>query len=125
MSAADAVALVTAMFAGPDDVVVQREGCSALACAVADDEARQAVLAAVAVGGPAAVVAAIRRHAGDAELQSHGCLALARIATSGTAARHSVVAAGGLAAVVAAMGRHASNAQVQGNGCLALARILY
>jgi hypothetical protein len=63
-------------------------------------------------GAAAAVVAGMKAHAADAELQAAGCAALAACGLGGKAWKLAVVAAGGLEAAVCALRGHAAIADV-------------
>ena len=65
-----AAAAVAAMNARPDSVTAQRSGCSELIELATGASGAQAI---VNAGGVAAVVAAMRQHTEDAELQDYGC----------------------------------------------------
>ncbi|EOD18793.1 hypothetical protein EMIHUDRAFT_209374 [Emiliania huxleyi CCMP1516] len=68
---------------------------------------------------PAAVVASMREHISNVQLQRDGCSTLLQIGgpDGSGACKQAVVEAGGLAAVVAAMGGHATDVVVQTLGC--------
>jgi hypothetical protein len=64
------------------------------------------------------VLAAMRAHKSNAEVQEKGCLALGSLATTDNQTK--IADAGGIADVLAAMRAHRSNAGVQRQGCGAL-----
>ena len=87
-----------------------------------DDEAKR--VAAGEAGAIEAVVAAMRAHGSNAEVQKQGCWALENMACD---AENKVKAgsAGAIEVVVAAMRAHASNAGVQQRGCGALMNMTF
>jgi hypothetical protein len=88
---------------------------------LASDATNSSLIGSSAVGGVAAVVAAMRAHMDVAAVQERGCWVLSKLAiddTNCTLIGSSAV--GGVAAVVAAMRAHMGVAAVQQAGCKAL-----
>eukprot|EP01116_Phalansterium_solitarium_P009975 TRINITY_DN24316_c1_g1_i1.p1 TRINITY_DN24316_c1_g1~~TRINITY_DN24316_c1_g1_i1.p1 ORF type:complete len:153 (+),score=10.30 TRINITY_DN24316_c1_g1_i1:1-459(+) len=73
-------------------------------------------------GGIEGVIAALGEQVGSAEVQEHGCLALATFCTSDEH-RVKLATAGGIEAVLEAMTAHVGSSAVQANGCHALANL--
>ena len=69
-----------------------------------------------AAGGVAAIVASMRTHATNEDLQANACVALRSLALL-EASRAPIVAAGGIDVIVAAMRAHPANASIQESGC--------
>jgi hypothetical protein len=117
----DAVrAVVAALTRGVQHAALQTHGCDALALLL-----RAASAASVTSGadGVAAVLAAMRAHPDDAEVQSAACHALIELGTLDATNCATAGATGGVAAVVAAMTRHSTDPFVVQRACNALGNL--
>jgi hypothetical protein len=117
----DATAAVTAQLsarAKAGDPAALLAYCHAMAATFASTP--HAVPRFVAIGAPAAVVAALRGHVANAALQCAGLSALTWLATEGEG--HAPHAAALAAAALAALDAHPADATVQGVACTGLAR---
>ena len=101
---------VDAMLSMPANVVIQRQGCYALWKVSLDDTLGRK--AALACGGPGAVVDAMNANPKDDEIGRHGCAALENVALDQKACS-AVVNAGAAAAVVGMLRRHTSDLEMQ------------
>jgi hypothetical protein len=113
-------AVVNAMKAHPNEMIVQETACSSLEALASADGQREVSM--VASGAVSAIVGAMQAHVGDAKVQEHACLALAAIVRQ--ADRATVVASvSGVTAILNAIAAHAAVPQVQLAGLLALTRL--
>jgi hypothetical protein len=112
-------AVVNAMKAHPNEVVVQEKACHALKRMACADGKREVSF--VASGAISAIVGAMQAHVGDAKVQEEACGALAEIVARGGADRATIVASvSGLTAIVNSMAAHPNVAGVQEEACHAL-----
>lgn len=117
-------AVVNAMKAHPNQVIVQEKACQALkGFAVADG---QREISLVASGAVAAMVGAMQAHVSDAGVQEEACAALSEVlARRATADRATIFASvSGVTALLNALAAHPTVKGVQVNGCKALACLL-
>ena len=77
------------------------------------------------VAGIKVVVAALRNHPGNSEVQKHGRETLVKLSPSaaGTTCRNGIAKAGGIEAVVAALRSDQENSELQKHGCGFLDRL--
>ena len=113
---------VDAMLSMPANVVIQRQGCYALWKVSLDDTLGRK--AALACGGPGAVVDAMNANPKDDEIGRHGCAALENVALDQKACS-AVVNAGAAAAVVGMLRRHTSDLEMQRLGLGALQNMAF
>lgn len=112
-------AVVNAMKAHPNEVVVQEKACAALEQMACADGRRE--ISFVASGACAAVVGAMQAHVSDPGVQLQACRALQGILRVGGADRATVVASvSGLTALVNALAAHPTVEDVQVEACQAL-----
>jgi hypothetical protein len=112
-------AVVNAMKAHPNEVIVQEKACNALRLLAQADGKREVSF--VASGAVAAVVGAMQAHVGDGGVQEEACGAIAAIVHFGGADRATIVASvSGLTAIVNAIAAHPDVKGVQHQGCRAL-----
>ena len=112
-------AIVNAMKAHPNEVVVQEKACSALSGLACCDGQRE--ISFVASGAVAAIVGAMQAHVSDPGVQEEACCAIARIIHAGGDDRATIVASvSGLTAIVNALAAHPAVMGVQKYGCQAL-----
>lgn len=112
-------AVVNAMKAHPNEVIVQEKACHALQLMACADGKREVSF--VASGAIAAIVGAMQAHVGDAGVQEEACGAVADIVARGGADRATIVASvSGLTAIVNALAAHPNVVGVQKQGCRAL-----
>lgn len=112
-------AVVNAMKAHPNEVIVQEKACHALKAMAAADGKREVSF--VASGAVAAIVGAMQAHVSDPGVQEEACGAIGRILHYGGADRATVVASvSGLTAIVNALAAHRDVRGVQRDGCRAL-----
>lgn len=112
-------AVVNAMKAHPNEVIVQEKASQALGAMASADNHREVSF--VATGAVAAIVGAMQAHVSDYTVQQESCGALAEILEFGGSDRATVVASvSGLTALVNAMAAHPKVADVQTAGCRAL-----
>jgi len=115
-------AVVNAMKAHPNEVIVQEKACLALVGMADTDGQREVSL--VASGAVAAIVGAMQAHVSDPGVQEQACAALTRIVRAGGADRATIVASvSGLTAIVNAMAAHPHVQSVQQFGCEALSEL--
>jgi len=116
-------AVVNAMKAHPNEVIVQEKASHVLQLLAKTD--RQRELSFVASGAVAALVGALQAHVSDASVQEEAAAALAAIVQAGGADRATIVASvSGLTALVNALAAHPDAVGVQREACRALATIL-
>jgi hypothetical protein len=112
-------AVVNAMKAHPNEVIVQEKACHTLALLARTDGQRE--ISFVALGAVGAVVGAMQAHVSDAGAQEEACSAIAEIIKYGGADRATIVASvSGLTALVNAIAAHPDAAGVQQQACRAL-----
>ena len=113
-------AVVNAMKAHPNEMIVQEKACCALqALAVADG---QREISMVASGAVSAIVGGMQAHVGDAKVQEHACAAIAAIVRQ--ADRATVVASvSGVTAILNAIAAHNTDEKVQMAGFQALKKL--
>ena len=112
-------AVVNAMKAHPNEMIVQEKACKALKHLAKADGQREVSM--VASGAVAAIVGAMQAHVGDPGVQEEACGAVASIVAQGGADRATVVASvSGVTAIINAIAAHPSVAGVQKYGCDAL-----
>ena len=112
-------AVVNAMKAHPNEVIVQEKACHALWFMASADGKRE--ISFVASGAVAAIIGAMQAHVSDANVQEEACAATARIIRYGGADRATIVASvSGLTAIVNALAAHPDAVQVQRHGICAL-----
>lgn len=115
-------AVVNAMKAHPNEVIVQEKACHALFGMASADGHREVSF--VASGAVAAVVGAMQAHVSDPNVQQEACGALGRILHCGGAERATVVASvSGVTAIGNALAAHPGVRGVQRNGCRALVEL--
>mmetsp|Transcript_22502 Transcript_22502/g.63769 ORF Transcript_22502/g.63769 Transcript_22502/m.63769 type:complete len:833 (-) Transcript_22502:38-2536(-) len=116
-------AVVNAMKAHPNEMIVQEKACSALQSMSAADGYRE--ISMVASGAVAAMIGAMQAHVGDASVQDHACEAVASIVEKGGPDRATVVASvSGVTAILNALAAHPASEGVQRAGCHALAALI-
>jgi len=112
-------AVVNAMKAHPNEMIVQEKACAALQLLAPADGKREVSM--VASGAVASVVAAMQAHVGDSGVQKEACAAIATIVKSGGGDRATVVASvSGVTAILNAIAAHPTSVQVQVEGLKAL-----
>ena len=112
-------AVVNAMKAHPNEVIVQEKACHTLRAMASADGQREVSF--VASGAVAAIVGAMQAHVSDAQVQEEACGALSQILQYGGPDRATVVASvSGLTAMMNAIMAHPSSQSVQREGCRAL-----
>ena len=112
-------AVVNAMKAHPNEMIVQEKACLALRSLAKADAHREVSM--VASGAVAAIVGAMQAHVGDPGVQEEACCAVAAIVNSGGADRATVVASvSGVTAIINSIAAHPTALGVQRGGCLAL-----
>jgi hypothetical protein len=112
-------AVVNAMKAHPNEMIVQEKACHALKHLATADGHREVSM--VASGAVAAIVGAMQAHVGDPGVQEEACAAVAAIVREGGADRATVVASvSGVTAIINAIAAHPTVAGVQLYGCHAL-----
>ena len=112
-------AVVNAMKAHPNEMIVQEKACNALKHLAKADGQREVSM--VASGAVAAIVGAMQAHVGDPGVQEEACGAVASIVEQGGADRATVVASvSGVTAIINAIAAHPSVSGVQRYGCDAL-----
>ena len=113
-------AVVNAMKAHPNEVIVQEKACHALQQMAVTDGKRE--ISFVASGAVAAIVGAMQAHVSDPGVQQEACTALTCILrTTGGVDRATVVASvSGMTAMVNAVAAHPEHEGVQVAGCRAL-----
>ena len=112
-------AVVNAMKAHPNEVIVQEKACSTLRAMASADGKREVSF--VASGAVAAIVGAMQAHVSDASVQEEALGALGRILQFGGADRATVIASvSGVTAMLNAIAAHPSVRGVQREGCRAL-----
>jgi hypothetical protein len=112
-------AVVNAMKAHPNEVIVQEKACHTLRAMASADGKREVSF--VASGAVAAIVGAMQAHVSDAGVQEEASAALGRILHYGGADRATVIASvSGLTAVLNAIAAHPTIPGVQREGCAAL-----
>lgn len=115
-------AVVNAMKAHPNEMIVQEKACQALQLLAPSDGQREVSM--VASGAVAAIVGAMQAHVGDAGVQEQACAAVAAIVQQGGADRATVVASvSGVTAILNALAAHADAQNVQMAGLEALAAL--
>jgi ankyrin repeat protein len=115
-------AVVNAMKAHPNEMIVQEKACLALRSLAKADGHREVSM--VASGAVAAIVGAMQAHVGDPGVQEEACSAVAAIVNSGGADRATVVASvSGVTAIINSIAAHPTALGVQRGGCLALAAL--
>jgi ankyrin repeat protein len=116
-------AVVNAMKAHPNEVIVQEKASHVLGLLAVTDGQRE--LSFVASGAIAALVGALQAHVSDAAVQEEAASALAAIVQAGGADRATIVASvSGLTALVNALAAHPNVVGVQREACRALAVLL-
>ena len=116
-------AVVNAMKAHPNEVIVQEKASHVLQLLAPVDGQRE--LSFVASGAVAALVGALQAHVSDASVQEEAAAALAAIVQAGGAERATIVASvSGLTALVNSLAAHPDSVGVQREACRALAYIL-
>ncbi|KAL7565317.1 hypothetical protein ACA910_014602 [Epithemia clementina (nom. ined.)] len=112
-------AVVNAMKAHPNEVIVQEKACQALKSMAKTDEQQE--ISFVASGAVAAVVGAMQAHVSDPSVQEEACGAITEIIRAGGCDRATIVASvSGFTAIVNALAAHPDHVGVQRNACLAL-----
>jgi hypothetical protein len=112
-------AVVNAMKAHPNEVIVQEKACHALKLLACTDGQREVSF--VASGAVAAIVGAMQAHVSDSGVQEESCAAIAEIIHFGGEDRATIVASvSGLTALMNAVAAHAQVRGVQREGCRAL-----
>jgi len=105
-------AVVNAMKAHPNEMIVQEKACAALQLLAPADGRREVSM--VASGAVASVVAAMQAHVGDASVQKEACAAIAAIVKNGGGDRATVVASvSGVTAILNAIAAHPTAVGVQ------------
>jgi hypothetical protein len=112
-------AVVNAMKAHPNEVIVQEKACHALQLMASSDGKREVSF--VASGAVAAIVGAMQAHVSDAGVQEEACGAVGKIIHYGGDDRATIVASvSGLTAIVNAIAAHPDAVGVQREGLTAL-----
>jgi ankyrin repeat protein len=112
-------AVVNAMKAHPNEVIVQEKACHALKLLASSDGKREVSF--VASGAVAAIVGAMQAHVSDAGVQEEACGAVGKIIHYGGDDRATIVASvSGLTAIVNAVAAHPDAVGVQREGLTAL-----
>lgn len=112
-------AVVNAMKAHPNEVIVQEKACLALKGMACCDGRREVSF--VASGAVAAIVGAMQAHVSDPGVQEEACAAITKILQYGGDDRATIVASvSGLTALVNAIAAHPTVRGVQQHGCMAL-----
>jgi hypothetical protein len=112
-------AVVNAMKAHPNEMIVQETACKALRWLAPADGKREVSM--VASGAVAAIVGAMQAHVGDDSVQQEACAAIAAIVQLGGADRATIVASvSGLTAILNALSAHPKKVSVQKMGLEAL-----
>jgi hypothetical protein len=112
-------AVVNAMKAHPNEVIIQEKACHALKVMAPADGKREVSF--VASGAVAAVVGAMQAHVSDSGVQEEACGAVGKIIHYGGDDRATIVASvSGLTAIVNALAAHPDSAGVQRQACKAL-----
>jgi ankyrin repeat protein len=112
-------AVVNAMKAHPNEVIVQEKACHALKLRASSDGKREVSF--VASGAVAAIVGAMQAHVSDAGVQEEACGAVGKIIHYGGDDRATIVASvSGLTAIVNAIAAHPDAVGVQREGVTAL-----
>jgi hypothetical protein len=115
-------AVVNAMKAHPNEVIVQEKACNALQAMAAVDGQREVSF--VASGAVAAIVGAMQAHVSDPGVQEKACGALGRILHFGGSDRATVVASvSGVTALINALAAHPTVRGVQRDACRALCEL--
>lgn len=114
-------AVVNAMKAHPNEVIVQEKACHVLAILAQSDKKKEVSL--VASGAVAAIVGAMQAHIGDANMLLEAMRAIAQIVKFGGSDRATVVGSvSGLTAILNAISAHARE-DIQVAGCEALVEL--
>ena len=117
-------AVVNAMKAHPNEVIVQEKACHTLRYMASADGQREVSF--VASGAVAAIVGAMQAHVSDPKVQEEACGALSQILHYGGPDRATVIASvSGLTAMINAMAAHSHVAAVQREGCRALLELTH
>jgi hypothetical protein len=115
-------AVVNAMKAHPNEVIVQEKACHALQAMAEVDGQREVSF--VASGAVAAIVGAMQAHVSDPGVQEKACGALGRILHFGGSDRATVVASvSGVTALINALAAHPTVRGVQRDACRALCEL--
>jgi hypothetical protein len=118
-AAEDAVrAVVSALSRGVQHALLQTAGCGALALLL---QAAPATI--VTAAGVRALLAALRAHPGDADVQGAACAALSALAALDATNRTTAGAAGGVAAVGSVLTQHPADVNVAVHGFSALGNL--
>lgn len=107
---------------------VQEAGCTALLKLVGDPAANADTVkknqdGIVSVGGIIVILAAMRAHAGDANVQVQACCALQSLSWNNDNNQLVIAGSGGIIVVVAAMTAHEGLVSMQLSGCLVLRNV--
>ena len=108
-------AIVAAILWHDNDVVVQREGCSAIMHLTKTLEGSQ--METFPTRAIRAIVAALSLQITDHEVQQYACGALMNLARNHEANQSEIARAGGIPAIVAAMNSHTTISDVQQYAC--------
>lgn len=112
-------AVVNAMKAHPNEMIVQETACKAIRSLAPADGQREVSM--VASGAVAAIVGAMQAHVGDSVVQQEACASLSTIVQQGGADRATIVASvSGLTAILNALAAHPKDFAVQLAGLTAL-----
>lgn len=112
-------AVVNAMKAHPNEVIVQETACKALRYLAPADGQREVSM--VASGAVAAIVGAMQAHVGDSTVQQEACNSLSTVVQQGGADRATIVASvSGYTAILNALAAHPKDFAVQTAGLRAL-----
>ena len=112
-------AVVNAMKAHPNEVIVQEKACVALQLMAPFDG--QVEVSFVASGAISAIVGAMQAHINDENVQEEACKALSDIVLAGGADRATIVASvSGLTAIINSLAAHPRSEAVQESACQAL-----
>mmetsp|Transcript_21982 Transcript_21982/g.54304 ORF Transcript_21982/g.54304 Transcript_21982/m.54304 type:complete len:701 (-) Transcript_21982:71-2173(-) len=112
-------AVVNAMKAHPNEMIVQETACKAIRYLAPSDGQREVSM--VASGAVAAIVGAMQAHVGDSSVQREACNSLSTIVQQGGADRATIVASvSGLTAILNALAAHPKDFSVQQAGLKAL-----
>lgn len=115
-------AVVNAMKAHPNEVIVQEKACHALKGMAWSDGRRE--ISFVASGAVAAIIGAMQAHVSDPGVQLEACGAVGRIIHYGGPDRATVVASvSGLTAILNAIAAHPTVLGIQKDGCRALCEL--
>ena len=118
----DMAELVKGLRTHVDDLPATLAACQALARLLEGEMPKHGAAVAKA-GGIEAVLAAVAKHSGSAQVAEHVCSVLQNLAYYSDENEAAVAAAGGIEAVVRVLGEHQANTAVMEEACWALHNI--